>query len=779
MPTTPLRTGASIALFLALPVVAQSASSDETKPLAAPAVKVERAAPAPLGSRAMSRPRTDAGVANADATVRGPGPLPQGLLHDVVDGALWTLGNTYKASFDGAGASFVPYFTGAPRNFPLHFKVSHASVGQGALELRSAEPVRQGARVVFDHGALRAEYDLLDAAIEQRFVFDRLPDRGELRVEVALTTDLAATREGAGFVFGNGFGRVTFSGAVAIDAEGRRLPIETSLAGGTMTFVVPAAFVEQARLPLVIDPVVGNAQQVYSATYPQIAQRTDIAYEPSWGEYCVVHERVWSGTDIDVFAWRYSYDLVTSQFHVIDVSTTCWERPGVAANNAYDCFLVVAQYSAARSSPFSIAGRILAANTGALGAQFQIENAAIANHATGDKLVPVVGGDMDYATPSYFTVVWERVYSPTDRDIHMKQVRFDGSLVTNSPVYFENSTNYDSAPAISKTDGPASSPTRCWAIAWQRRYSAVDEDIYARFVRWDGVAATATFPVDTSVTTSFEPVVSSPTDDHGNGPRYLFAYTHAPSGGNWDVRGTVTNGMGAWQHTSNLTSALSPGWLENFPCVDSDGARFVATFVQQQGGIGPNTDVVAVTYGYIDAMGLVQQDVDVPGNSNDAEWRGAITSTHAAGSGAGRYGIAWTRYDTTQNNGASSIEVRLHDGMAASGGVSTRPTRCGVDAVAYILGTPALGGTLYFQHSQTGGLRGFLFGLPASLPIGPCPGCTLGVDGAASIGDFFSVTVPVHPTFVGLTVACQAFSFVTGPCLGSIALDETIDVTIR
>jgi hypothetical protein len=774
MPRIPVRAGASFALLLAVPAVAQSPA--ETKPPAAPAVKVERAAPPPLGSRAVrALPRKD--IAN-DGTAAAA-PLPRhGLLHDVVDGALWTLGGTYKASFDGAGASFVPYFGGAPHNFPVHFAVRTARVGERELELGDAVPARQGTLVTFDHGGLRAEYELLDAGIEQRFVFDRLPGRGELRVEVAVATELEAARDGAGFVFGNDLGRVTFSPAIAVDAAGRRLPIEASLADGVMTFVVPAAFVAEARLPLVIDPVVGNTQIVYSRTSPQIAQRTDVAYEPSWGEYCVVHERVYSGTDIDVFAWRYSFDLVTSQLHVIDISTTCWERPAVAANNAYDCFLVVAQYSAAHSSPFSIAGRILAANSGALGPQFQIENAAIAGHASGDKLVPVVGGDMDYGTPSYFTVVWERAYSPTDHDIHMKQVRYDGSLVTVGPRYIDNSLSYDSAPAISKTDGTAGN-ARCWGIAFQRRYSPIDEDIYAAFVRWDGVVAQGTFAVDTSSVTSFEPAVSSPTDDTGHGSRYLFAYTHAPAGGNWDIRGTVTDVAGGWHASANLTAALSPGWLENVPCVDSDGARFVATFTQQYGGAGPDTDVLAVTYGYSDALGLVQQDVASPANSYDAEWRGAITSTHAAGSGAGRYAIAWTRFDATQNNGMSSIEVRLHDGMSAGGGVSTRTTSCGSDAASSMLGTPALGGTLYFQQTLTGGLRGFLFGLPASQPIGVCPGCTLGVDGTAMIGDFFSLTVPAEPTFVGLTVACQGFSFVSGPCLGSVSLDDTIDVTIR
>ncbi len=780
----------SLALALAAqqqPPAPQQPAAPKVAPTPSPALPDVKTTGAPLFKlernsstvRQSAPPRAaQPKLASTDPSAPAAPPLPApGLMHDEVDGALWTVGGTYKASFDRTGATFIPFFANAPRNYPLHFTVRSASAAGEPLAIAAALPVRSDAVVTFDHGALRAEYDLEPAAIEQKFVFDRLPARGELRVVVDVATDLVPSANGAGFLFSNELGRVTFGGAIAIDAAGDRTTVVTMLEQGVMTFVVPAAFVAHARLPLVIDPLVGSTQAVYSSTYPQLAQRADIAYEPSWGEYCVVHERVWSGTDIDVFAHRYSYDLSSSTMHIVDSTSQSWERPGVAANNAADRFLVVAQYSAAHASPFSVTGRLIDAGTGVLSAQFTIESAAVAGHAAGDKLVPVVGGDMDYQAPTYFTVVWERAWSATDHDVHMKQVNVDGSLRTNAPVLLDNSASYDSVPSISKTDGTPPYAGQCWGIVWQRRFSPTDEDIYGAMVRWDGTITQPTFAVNGSSISHYEPVVSSPTDEQNGSRRYLVAYTQYNTGTDADVVGTVIDGAGGWHTQANLTSTLSTAQNEFLPCVDSDGARFVLGCSQRYGS-GNDYDALAVTYGYSDALGLVQQDLDYPGYTTDQEWAPAITSTHAAGSGAARYGMAWTRYDLA-NTSLTHVETRLYDGMSAYGGITTRPTACGSDAASIVLGTPALGGTLYYQQAQTGGFRGFLFGLPTSAPIGVCPGCTLGVNGSSFVGDFLNVDIPVDPTFVGLTLACQAFSFQSGPCLGSVSLDDTIDATLR
>jgi hypothetical protein len=749
-------------------------TGSDIKTAAAPAPAKTDAHPAiPLQA---SPDRRRAKTAAAPAAAPGTAPVARGLQYDDAGGSLWVLGETYKACFGGDGATFVPYFAGAPRNFPLRFSVRSAAVGGTALSLAAAPPQRRGALVTFEHGALRAEYELAERSLEQRFVFERLPARGEVRVAVDVATELAATRDGAGFVFGNELGDVTFGAAVALDAAGRRLPIATELEHGVMTFVVPAAFVESARLPLVIDPVVGSTQLVYSNSQSHPAVGSDVAYEPSWGEYCVVVDRQWSLTDHDVFAYRYTFDLSSAVQTTIDVSGACWAEPAVAANNAYDCFLVVAQTSAANSSPFSISGRVLGAGSGTIGAPFDIENPTLPGHFTGDKLHPSVGGDMDYQTPTYFTVVWERVFSPTDHDVHLKQVRADGTLRTVSPILIDNSGSYDSTPRISRTNGTPPYATQCWAIAWLREAALGDNDVYGALVRWDGVVTQPTFGIDAALATAYAPVPSSPTDERDGRRRYLVAFEDYAAS-TTEVRGTLIDDQSAFLGTWTLTANVNPGWPHFQPAVDSDGARFAVAFTEPY-QLTSDYDVGVLTFGWNSALGLVEQDLAYPGYTTDQEYAPRITATHAEGSGTARYAMSWTRYDLTAPND-THVDIRLYDGMAAAGGVSTRPTNCGSNATSFFLGTPAIGGVLYFQHANPGGLRGFVFGIPASAPIGPCPGCTLGVAGSAVLGDFLRIEVPADPTFVGVTVSSQSFSFVQGPCLGTISLDETIDVQLR
>jgi hypothetical protein len=437
---------------------------------------------------------------------------------------------------------------------------------------------------------------------------------------------------------------------------------------------------------------------------------------------------------------------------------------------------MVAKISNGNVSPYWIGGRLVDAGTGLLHAPFDIDRAGLPGHAGGDKINPDVGGDMDYSGPSYFTVVWERVYSPTDHDIHMKQVDGNGALRSAAATLIDNSVAMDSYPRISKTDGTPPYATQCWGIVWQR-LSGPDEDVYFALVRWDGVITMPTNFVDTSYANTWRPVISSPTDA-GNGPRnFLIAY-EKDNGGNNDIVGTIMEEHGYWVGYWNLSQNINGAWPQYAPTVDCDGARFVVGWTQQYNGFGTDYDTVVATFAWSLVTGLVMHDSAYPGYTTDAEYDMSITSTHAAGSGAGRYGTCWTHYQ----NGAPNdyhVEARLYDGMAASGGFSTRATACGTDADYQVFGAPVLGGWFHLSQTVTTGLRGYLIGSPTSAPLGPCPSCTIGVNGGSSIGPELQVQVPADPSFLGLPLACQAFSFDAGPCLGTVSLSDTLDLVLR
>jgi hypothetical protein len=87
---------------------------------------------------------------------------------------------------------------------------------------------------------------------------------------------------------------------------------------------------------------------------------------------------------------------------------------------------------------------------------------------------------------------------------------------------------------------------------------------------------------------------------------------------------------------------------------------------------------------------------------------------------------------------------------------------------------PLLGSTITVTQTDSGPLTGFFFGFPTDIPLGPCPGCSLGVDGF-TVGNPMSWTVPTIPAYVGVELSVQAYSLVSGPCFGQLSLSNTID----
>lgn len=756
-----------------VPALPQQGQDLKTTPPAAPKTVLS------VGTPRQARPvQLPAKVASTGVGAATAPPLPPGILHDTVDGRLWAVGGTYKASFGAEGATFLPYFAEAERNHALQFKVGEATVGGQPIGLHAAAPTRQGDVVAFDHGGLRAVYELRERGVEQMFFFDALPARGELCLSVALATDLRAERDGAGFLFTDPRGRVTYSAAVAVDAAGNRLPIETDLRDGTLQFRVPAQFVADAILPLCIDPLVGGTQNVYTNANTRPVWQSDIAYEPTYGEFLVVFERQWSLADRDVFATRYTHDLATGNLQVLDSSSIDWSQPRVAANNASDRFLMVAKVSNANVSPYWIGGRLVDAGTGTLGLPFDIERNGVAGHLFGDKLNPDVGGDMDYNAPSYFTVVWERALSATDHDIHAKQVTVTGALRTATPILVENSTVFQSFPRISKTNGTPPYATMAWGIVWEHRYSPTDQDVYGATMRWDGTVTVASHVIDGSTANSWRPTVSSPTDGTGN--RYNLVVFESDIGGVGvtDIRGNVIDQNGVYQSSWNLSQNINGQWPQYAPTVDSDGARFVVGWTQIYGGSGTDADTVLATFGYSPNLALVLDDYAFPGFSTDAEYDMSITSTHAAGSGAGRYAATWTRAQIAAPNDYH-IEARLYDGMSAAGGATSRATACGTDADYQVFGAPVLGGWVHLSQYATAGLRGYVFGFQANAPLGGCPGCIIGVSGDSTFGSELQIEIPADPSFVGVQLACQGFSFAAGTCFGTVSLSDTLDLVLR
>ena len=132
-------------------------------------------------------------------------------------GDLWAIGHTWKASFDRDGTTFIPFFgSDAAQNYPIRIDLAEASVGGQPLELSHAQPKRKGSSVRTERGALTEVFDLGLRQVEHSFVFEMLPNRGAITVELSIATDLTSSVVDGGVAFANEHGTVWYLSLIHI-----------------------------------------------------------------------------------------------------------------------------------------------------------------------------------------------------------------------------------------------------------------------------------------------------------------------------------------------------------------------------------------------------------------------------------------------------------------------------------------------------------------------------------------------------------------------------------
>ncbi|MBK8095521.1 MAG: hypothetical protein IPK26_00325 [Planctomycetes bacterium] len=696
------------------------------------------------------------------------------------DGAAWACGIDYKVGVTGADWTFIGRpEAGAGRDYPLQFTLRDVAIGGKAVELRPGVLELQERRVAVARGGVTEIIDVRREGAEQSFRFDTLPERGAITVGIEVRGDLEGRDVGDGVLFDGPFGDVAYGEAVAIDAKGARVHAETTFADGRITITVPAEFVATAQLPLVIDPIV-TSRSVYSSTWDYEA--ADIAWDETHQVWALCWQRNYSATDTDVFAVRLNADmsLNVGPITTIDGSTTAWERPRIANNNLADNFLVVAQVSADLVSPYWIGARTLAAG-GGTGNQIDVERDGVAGHAAGDKIRPDVAGDPLLVAPTYYTIVWERVWSTNDHDLHCKQSLADGTLRTAAPTILDNTAAMHSNVSISKSAGGGDFEDQRYVVAFQQRFTATDEDIWGAMLTWDGDIVqrhgSNLFPVDTSVANNVHPVASSPSN--GNGGRFvLFAYenTSVESG---DIEITLTDVQGGLLANAMLgslqnLSTMVRSWPQVRPTVDTDGCRFAVAYDQLHTGIGTDWNIRVSLVSWLAPTLRCDEEAEYVASTVVPESGVAMASRYSgSGSASTRYGIA---FDADSVN--SEVHAALYDGVGA-GGITMRTAGCG-GLVTQVTGRPALGES-FTLSLQTQAFAGFLTGpsFPTTV-VGLCPLCTIGVGpGPTLSGGQHTIAVPCIPSLVGGGITVQGFAFDGTSCLGQIRAGNAYDIVVQ
>jgi len=559
----------------------------------------------------------------------------------LADGTIWVRGRTYKASFGREAARYVPFLgSDAPRNFPVDLRVERVSIGGVDCAFDAdAQAVLDagGASISFDRCSFVERYLLTPDGIEQTFVFDTLPREGDVVVTVGVESEFEQHVDTDGFRFENEHGHVRYGRAFALDASGRKDPIEARLDASRIEIRVPAERAVSAVLPLSIDPVLST----FSVRDTAIDEfGADTAYDATLDAYLTVFEEVFSANDHDVRAVRHSSSGGSVVWQGVDFTASNWRAPAVANNNAVDQFLVVAAVGAPPGR--EIQGRTVAANSMAISAVFPISVAA----DPGDKYLPDVGGDPGEILPTHYYVVWETAFDTGDTDIHGRLVNTGGGLDgLGSQFVSAGVLEQDSNPSISNSNGDVAPAAKYWNVVFEREVAPGNHDIYGRQITVGG----ALMGVNPTVVASSALDERNPTCTAGlegeiGASPWMVAYQIASLANGWDVYTRVHDGFVLRNYLQLSVQFPTNGLHQTNPVCDTDGKGFVVAYLEQSVlGFG-TTDIRTTTMFMNETIGFSESNVSVtPGLETDM--RPALCSAHSGGANGGQTLIAFDRQE--------------------------------------------------------------------------------------------------------------------------------------
>lgn len=251
-------------------------------------------------------------------------------------------GSDYRARFDADSVEFTPAMSDARSLHSWRFRLTAVERGTPAFATRLPPPTKwlSTRRVSYARPGFVERYDVRRDGLEQSFVFDALPPgTGDLVVRGRVTTGLVADAPGVPaqtLHFGTRDGSGVRLGAVTgIDASGATAGGLMRYTDGELELVLPAAFVDQAKLPLVLDPLIGTMRSPSAAWAGDSGP--DVAYDETTDVFLVVFARDNPAFPRKVYGLLLRPDgtVVGEPFEIGD-----GEQPKVGNVSACDSFLV-------------------------------------------------------------------------------------------------------------------------------------------------------------------------------------------------------------------------------------------------------------------------------------------------------------------------------------------------------------------------------------------------------------------------------------------------------
>lgn len=251
----------------------------------------------------------------------------------------WAAGASYKVEFLQDGVRFVPYLGAEhPRNESWRWRTVRVARGGADLLPPAALTTRRNSAFRFEYArpGWVERYDVLDQGLEQSFLFEHAPaGRGELVISGGVEGSLRAVDsppayEELAFADRDGVERVRYGTALAIDADGVRVPLQTSVSDGKLRIHVSDSVLESARYPLLVDPIVTVSIAQNGVTFDPDEIAHDVAYDRDGQQQMYTVARAASSVDLDLIAVMQPLGFQRPATTVFTDITSLWSIRGAS-----------------------------------------------------------------------------------------------------------------------------------------------------------------------------------------------------------------------------------------------------------------------------------------------------------------------------------------------------------------------------------------------------------------------------------------------------------------
>lgn len=688
-------------------------------------------------------------------------------LQDDGDGLL-ALGWDYRARISAQGLHYTPAL-GTAAASTQHLALSLVDVRRGETvgflpQERPAAAIVGERRAAIAHGPVTERFDVTPAGIELSLAFAQpLPGRGDLVARYRLDTSLTAApalADGLSFLLAE-VGGVSIGGVTGLDAAGARVRGSLQLVGNCVELRLPAAFVDAAQYPLVLDPLVGT--QFLASVTPSSYSQSDVAYDVSGDCYLVVYRKALSNVSMEIRG-NFLNSAGVPFGSLLAIAGAPWlDSPKVADLNQRDTFVVGYLQTSSLFASAELRARTVAAGINILGGVLIVDSPVT--------VVDVAGDNTTSGDAALF--VYAKDAGGGNSTIELARATVSGLAAT--PVFAgRNNVDTPNAPvpyvAISKSN-PSTGP---YALAWAATIPASGNHLYSRVCLRTGALPGVALMVDAGL---------------GN--------AHA---GAVDVDADGSNGIIAYEYIDAVTGE-SDVWLVKVG-IDTAGNQFFYGYIAVDTTVGtqqmqPSIAWCGYKYLVLYSSQLLQgtYNFDLKGSERDVggtacgpsftlqgvnssltrsiEFQPAIASKRSGGAASEEALLTFTEADDTPPF-ASDLVASRYQTLGPGGAITLQGSNCGVPGTIAAVGPAAVGNT-DFRVTLSGAPPAALPFLLWSLPGGEtfCGPCSLGntlsalflVPNAGTASYAFPLACSYTP-YVGVTLQAQwaLFGTAQNPC---------------